>query len=569
MGNGRQRRPGGASAQSVYGNGRPAGPAPGKRTRSDARYGGTQPRGPLKEHNAKMRVEALRADGRSIAIWENPAFFDATMPVSFETKGPPWKLQGTVAETLRVDSDATGTSGRDLVRWIHPYEKQGARILRVQVTALRGAGGTPPEAVDYRPQIEMEPIDLDVDAMERDFLEDIQGAPDGVVDGTSQEDRPGVVDGTDDEIGGSIGEGRGRALSDATDVSGGGVSSKGSSAGDADGSDSPSWTGGGRTNVEGGRIGDNEDGKSGGMRSGSPDGRGAVGADGGWLKQWIDTPDYLAPLFTAGIIIWEANPADLGKQWFMKALKGGAKHIGKAVKKAAKEFAARKVKQLANEVRHAPGLSPDDIKKKLALTETALEEEYVRATKQGIQHQLEDREATLTKLINDPHPDPAIQAHMRRNLEDLQELRREVLEDFPDLPARKTPRPHLEIPGASKELNGFLGENFSEVTHFGGMKVYKRGDIDLTIVDEKGLTNLERMKRGRPPLGDDGQPLEVHHLLMSNDGPVVELTNSLHKKHHKTVHINDNKTGSGISRPEFDGWRVSWWQHRAKELGGK
>ena len=41
-------------------------------------------------------------------------------------------------------------------------------------------------------------------------------------------------------------------------------------------------------------------------------------------------------------------------------------------------------------------------------------------------------------------------------------------------------------------------------------------------------TNIERMATGRAPIGTDGKPINLHHMLQSNDSAIAELTQTFH-----------------------------------------
>ena len=110
-------------------------------------------------------------------------------------------------------------------------------------------------------------------------------------------------------------------------------------------------------------------------------------------------------------------------------------------------------------------------------------------------------------------------------------------------------------------------------------KVYKRDDlIDLGKVDPKGKTNLELMRRGNAPLGADNQPINLHHMIQTQDGALAEVTWSMHTKNHGKLHIWSNGSKGGVTRaevkpvidrPAFDKWKAEYWKARAKELGGR
>ncbi|WP_348602867.1 HNH/ENDO VII family nuclease [Bartonella tribocorum] len=108
-------------------------------------------------------------------------------------------------------------------------------------------------------------------------------------------------------------------------------------------------------------------------------------------------------------------------------------------------------------------------------------------------------------------------------------------------------------------------------------KVYKRNDlfdpnkrVKWTEKQETIWgTNIERMETGRAPIGFDNKPVELHHMLQTHDGPIAEVTNAFHNKHHSAIHINPNTMGSGIDRDAFALWRQKYWKERAKDYEKK
>ncbi|MGP3591078.1 hemagglutinin repeat-containing protein [Vagococcus sp. WN89Y] len=108
----------------------------------------------------------------------------------------------------------------------------------------------------------------------------------------------------------------------------------------------------------------------------------------------------------------------------------------------------------------------------------------------------------------------------------------------------------------------------AEPVNINGNKVYQRDDLfDPKYVDPKsGKTNLELMQLGRAPVGKDGKPVNLHHMLQKQDGPIAEVTQSFHKDNHTVIHINDNSIPSGINRSEFNKWRSDYWKQRANDF---
>jgi len=83
------------------------------------------------------------------------------------------------------------------------------------------------------------------------------------------------------------------------------------------------------------------------------------------------------------------------------------------------------------------------------------------------------------------------------------------------------------------------------------------GAFDLTP------DNLARMEKGRPPIGRDGKPVELHHRGQSPEGPLDEMTSRTHDT------IDHPERPSRIDRTEFAGERARYWRQRARELLGQ
>nr|WP_274387931.1 HNH/ENDO VII family nuclease [Salsipaludibacter albus] len=102
---------------------------------------------------------------------------------------------------------------------------------------------------------------------------------------------------------------------------------------------------------------------------------------------------------------------------------------------------------------------------------------------------------------------------------------------------------------------------------FGAHRVYQRTDlIDPSFVDDLGRTNLQRMQDGLAPIGPDGRSVNLHHMLQTQDGPIAEITATMHQQYSRILHINPNTIPSGIDRAAFNRWRSDYWQWRAKDF---
>ncbi|CEG25313.1 DNRLRE domain-containing protein [Bacillus sp. B-jedd] len=113
--------------------------------------------------------------------------------------------------------------------------------------------------------------------------------------------------------------------------------------------------------------------------------------------------------------------------------------------------------------------------------------------------------------------------------------------------------------------NGY--KYWNKTTEFNNVKVYQRDDIiDPSMVDARGRTNVERMKKGLAPLGPDGKSINLHHTTQRNTSSIAEVTQTFHKENSSVIHINPNTIPSGINRTEFKKWRTDYWKNRANDF---
>lgn len=91
-------------------------------------------------------------------------------------------------------------------------------------------------------------------------------------------------------------------------------------------------------------------------------------------------------------------------------------------------------------------------------------------------------------------------------------------------------------------------------------------EIDPGRKDGRGRTNLARMEQGLAPVGSDGLPMNLHHVLQSEEGPIMELSESVHTAGHKQLHINTHDIPSGINRSAFNVLKSAYWKRRAAFL---
>lgn len=125
------------------------------------------------------------------------------------------------------------------------------------------------------------------------------------------------------------------------------------------------------------------------------------------------------------------------------------------------------------------------------------------------------------------------------------------------------------VTDAMKGKGDVSGKRWSRFTMFQGTKVFQRDDlIDPNAKDKRGRTNLQRMKQGLAPLGPDGRSVNLHHLIQSEKGSIAEVSDTMHKRYDRVLHINPKSTPSGIDRKQFGTWKRGYWQQRANDLSG-
>lgn len=86
-------------------------------------------------------------------------------------------------------------------------------------------------------------------------------------------------------------------------------------------------------------------------------------------------------------------------------------------------------------------------------------------------------------------------------------------------------------------------------------------------VDENGNpiyeTNRERMANGKPPLDENGRPIELHHLGQKADSPLVELTREEHRTgEYENGQKNQSLWHDNAKETEVHGEGNTWTQER-------
>lgn len=89
-------------------------------------------------------------------------------------------------------------------------------------------------------------------------------------------------------------------------------------------------------------------------------------------------------------------------------------------------------------------------------------------------------------------------------------------------------------------------------------------DIDLTKIDSKGRTNLERMKQGLAPQDSNGISYELHHVGQKKDGTLAILSRTEHDNPH--IHGFLERTEAHAAGNQWDAERQAFWKAFAELL---
>ncbi len=80
------------------------------------------------------------------------------------------------------------------------------------------------------------------------------------------------------------------------------------------------------------------------------------------------------------------------------------------------------------------------------------------------------------------------------------------------------------------------------------------------------------MREGYAPIGKDGRPINLHHVLGEEPGPMAELLDTTHKEFAKPLHGLIESGRSFRNNPSkvyhYEQFRERYWKWRAEQLRG-
>ena len=85
-------------------------------------------------------------------------------------------------------------------------------------------------------------------------------------------------------------------------------------------------------------------------------------------------------------------------------------------------------------------------------------------------------------------------------------------------------------------------------------------DIDWSLKDSDGLTNLQRLEKGKPPIDANGNSYHLHHVGQESDGTLALLTQEQHQSNHGILHRfkSESEVNHG---PEWDKQKKTFYKN--------
>jgi hypothetical protein len=76
------------------------------------------------------------------------------------------------------------------------------------------------------------------------------------------------------------------------------------------------------------------------------------------------------------------------------------------------------------------------------------------------------------------------------------------------------------------------------------------------------------MLKGRAPLGNDGKPVNLHHISGEEPGAMLEMQQSIHQKISKNLHFFIEKSfrNNKDADKHFNDFKNDHWINRAKDI---
>ena len=87
--------------------------------------------------------------------------------------------------------------------------------------------------------------------------------------------------------------------------------------------------------------------------------------------------------------------------------------------------------------------------------------------------------------------------------------------------------------------------------------------------ENTGMTNLERTRSGKAPIGNDGNPIQLHHVIQKEAGPMVEIREVTHQEYYRILHglvpSGASFRNDPLMNKQYNNVRIAYWKWRAQQ----
>ena len=77
---------------------------------------------------------------------------------------------------------------------------------------------------------------------------------------------------------------------------------------------------------------------------------------------------------------------------------------------------------------------------------------------------------------------------------------------------------------------------------------------------EHTAENLERMAKGKAPIGTDGKNVTLHHIGRKASSPLATVTDTFHREHSDKIHNLEPNPEDKVDRKAFNSERKKAWK---------
>jgi hypothetical protein len=187
---------------------------------------------------------------------------------------------------------------------------------------------------------------------------------------------------------------------------------------------------------------------------------------------------------------------------------------------------------------------------------TAKREAAERAQKAAVR-----QEQTLTRRktdLSDARKNAVTQTNRAKNARDALKTSQRQLERV--AAGQQGPPVSLQVVQQPRGVKGPSGQTITDPGYEGRHNDDPPPGVQRNRIFPQTDANYRRMLNGRPPIGADGAPINLHHRTYGPMSSLDEYTET----EHRTLGLHEPGRDTEIDRTEFDAQRARYWVTRAR-----